>query len=129
MSKFNVYMNSHFSAGGCRLIARARDTSRQRDVKLFAIPGHYDVVGVSDGVDAWVAPAAAGPFFKTATGDCVKLLQKLQAGEALPAVPDAPAIVVARRRVVLQGDGPPPPDPAALAAAAVTTRRRHVLFA
>ena len=37
---------------GERLIARARDTSRGRDVTIHAMPGYWDVVGISDGTDA-----------------------------------------------------------------------------
>lgn len=100
-------MNSHFS--GCRLLARARDTSRNRDVSLHQIPGHWDVVGVSDGVDAWIAPCAAGPFFKTATGNVVDIMRRLQAGEPVAEVPDAPR---AKRARVQMDDDEPAPRPA-----------------
>lgn len=110
MSRFNTYLNTHFKSGGCRLIARAHDRCRDRPVTLHAIPGFWDCVGVSDGTDAWIAPASAGLFFGTATGDCADLMRRLQAGEELPPVPDAPP--PRRARVRLETD----PQPAAPAA-------------
>lgn len=71
MSKYNHYMNSHFS--GCRKLADARDNVRMRDVRLFELPGNLDHVGVSDGVDAWIAPVIAEPF----SVNCRKLLNDL----------------------------------------------------
>src|SRR3954463_522104 len=85
--RFNHYLNAHFQQGECRLIAHARDECRQRDVRLYAIPGFWDVVGVTDGTDAWIAPAAAAPFFKTATGDVADIMRKLRNGDSLPPVP------------------------------------------
>lgn len=105
MNRFNTYMNTHFRASGCRLIARAVDKCRERRVEIFAMPGHYDVVGVTDGTDAWVAPASAGLFFHTATGDCSDIMRRLQAGEELPPVPDFPT---KRARVSLEDDEPAP---------------------
>jgi hypothetical protein len=132
VSKFNHYMNSHFS--GCRLIARARDTCRERDVTIHQIPGYWDVVGVSDGTDAWVAPTSTGPFFKTATGDVTKIMRALEAGEELPPVPDAPAKDQTRRRAVLIDDAEQPPPkrtrtPLEPAGQAAAQGRRHVCFA
>lgn len=97
--RFNHFMASHFKSGGCRLIARARDTCRNRDVELYQIPGEWDVVGVSDGTDAWIAPSAASPFFKTATGDVSEILRRMKMGEPLPPVPNAP-----RARVRIEED-------------------------
>jgi hypothetical protein len=88
--RFNHYLNAHFQQGECRLIAHARDDCRQRDVRLYAIPGFWDVVGVTDGTDAWIAPAAAAPFFKTATGDVADIMRKLRNGDSLPPVPGRP---------------------------------------
>lgn len=102
MNRFNAYMAGHFS--GCRLLAHARDEHRGRDVKLFKIPGHWDVVGVTDGTDSWIAPTAAGPFFKTADGDVADIMRRLQAGEELPPPPDAPR---KRARLVLEDAAPP----------------------
>lgn len=101
MSRFNHYMNSHFS--GCRLLARARDECRNRNVSLYQVPGYWDCVGVSDGTDSWIAPASAAPFFKTATGDVADILRRLQAGEPLPEPPEAPR---PRQRVKLEEEEP-----------------------
>lgn len=103
MNRFNEFMGSHFKSSGCRLIARARDTCRNRDVSIFALPGYWDVVGVSDGTDAWVAPASAGVFFGTATGDCADLMKRLKAGEALPVPPP----LIQRPRVHLDDEPQP----------------------
>jgi hypothetical protein len=134
VSKFNLYLNNHFAGYGCRLIARARDTSRGRDVTIHAIPGYWDVVGVSDGTDAWIAPTAAGPFFKTSTGDVGKIMKALEAGDPLPPVPDAPQASPGRRRVILLDDSDASPPrrsrtPLEPAGTAVAQGRRHVLFA
>lgn len=104
MNRYNEYMHTHFRSGGCRLIARAHDDCRNRDVTIHAMPGYFDVVGVSDGTDAWVAPASAGLFFKTATGDCAELMRMLKAGDALPPVP----ALRARTRVHLDDPQPQP---------------------
>lgn len=90
MGKFTPYMKDHFAGLGCRLIARAYDKHRERRVTIHAVPGYYDCVGVSDGTDAWIAPASAGLFFGTATGDCADLMRRLQAGEPLPPISDFP---------------------------------------
>lgn len=107
--RFNHYLQAHFRQGECRLIALAHDSCRNRDVRLYAVPGHWDVVGVTDGVDAWIAPASAGLFFGTATGDCADLMRRLKAGEDLPPIAgmprprvrleDTPVIVSGRSRV------------------------------
>ncbi len=58
MSQFNRYMGNHFA--GCRLLGEGQDLWRHRQVKIYFIPGRQDVVGVSDGVDSWIAPAGTG---------------------------------------------------------------------
>jgi hypothetical protein len=123
MNRFNGYMNSHFS--GCRLLARAQDAARGRKVTIHQIPGHWDVVGVSDGVDAWMAPTAASPFFKTATGDVSKIMRALEAGEDPGPVPDAPA---GKKRVALVEVEPPvmKRGRVALEVEAPTTTKRNV---
>lgn len=129
MGKFTTFINTHFQGSGCRLIARAFDECRQRRVTLHAIPGYYDCVGVSDGTDAWIAPASAGLFMKTATGDCADIMRRLQVGEELPPVPDFPG--PKRGRVALE-DPEPQPRPRSRVAIAdetpiVPRRTRHVL--
>lgn len=106
MNRFNEYLAHHFKHGGCRLIARAHDRCRDRRVELYAVPGHWDVVGVSDGTDAWIAPCSAGLFFATASGDCADLMRRLQAGEELPPIPDAPPRARTRARLP-ETDHPP----------------------
>lgn len=59
-NRFNTYMTSHFS--GCRLLANAVDPYRNSQVKLYALPGEFDLVGVTDGTDAWMAPVSGDPF-------------------------------------------------------------------
>ena len=87
---FNQYLNAHFQQGECRLIANAYDDCRNREVRLYALPGHWDVVGVTDGTDAWIAPAIAAPFFRTATGNVAEIMRRLQHGEEPLPVPAAP---------------------------------------
>jgi len=60
MARFNEYLKNHWE--GCRLLAEARDNHRNRDVRLYLIPGEQRYVGVSDGVDAFVAPVDINPF-------------------------------------------------------------------
>lgn len=72
--RYNHHFSNQFSA--CRLLKTGRDPHRERDVKIYAIPGEFDVVGITDGVDSWVAPVATG-FLE----DVRKMLQRIQAGE------------------------------------------------
>lgn len=60
ISSFKHYFNNRFE--GCRLLARARDMHRNRDVLIYLVPGEWEVVGVSDGTDVWIAPIVADPF-------------------------------------------------------------------
>lgn len=57
MSRFNNYFTSGFS--GCKLVATGYDPHRERDVRMFLIPGHIDVLGVTDTVDSWIAPLSS----------------------------------------------------------------------
>lgn len=54
---FNQYLNCHFR--NCHEIAGTYSESYKRVVRIFYIPGYYDVVGISDGVDSWIANATA----------------------------------------------------------------------
>jgi hypothetical protein len=78
MSDFKRHMNSGYA--GCRLLAYARDNHRNRDVKIFQIPHEWEAVGVSDGVDSWIAPVIADPF----SVNIKRLMADLQAGKPLP---------------------------------------------
>lgn len=105
--RFNHYLASHFKSAGCQLIARAYDDCRSRQVELHRMPGEWDVVGVTDGTDAWIAPTAASPFFRTATGDVADIMRRLRAGDPLPPVPEPGAPKRQRRRL----DAEPAPEP------------------
>lgn len=60
MSKFNTYFANDFAA--CKLLATTHDPHRNRNVRLFLVPGEENCVGVTDGVDKWIAPVAGDPF-------------------------------------------------------------------
>lgn len=72
--RYNHHLQNHF--GSCLLLARAHDAHRGRDVQLRALPGEFDVVGVTDGTDAWLAPATCRPFGV----DVAALLQRVRDG-------------------------------------------------
>jgi hypothetical protein len=57
--RYNKHFANHFSS--CRLLATGHDPHRNRDVQVRQLPGEFDVVGVTDGVDAWVAPITVAP--------------------------------------------------------------------
>lgn len=78
--RFNEYLSSHFRS--CRLLAEGHDPHRGRDVTLHQIPGTFDVVGVFDGVDAWVAPVLINPF----GANVQALLRRIQDGEQVAPV-------------------------------------------
>jgi len=103
MSRFNSYFVNHF--GGCRHLASTHDQHRNRDVKIYQVPGYSDVVGVTDGVDCWVAPVSH-EIFKV---DIKKLLADLQAGKAIHLPVTAGLKSSARRRISFdEGDSAPP---------------------
>lgn len=101
MNRFNEYMANHF--GSCKLLAYAQDLHRNRKVKIYLVPGHVDVCGVTDGVDAWVAPVSPNLFSVNVS----RLYEDLAAGKTLPK-PDS--VDGARRpRVALRTDTPEQP--------------------
>lgn len=100
MNRFNEYMANHF--GSCKLLAHADDLHRNRKVKIYAIPGWWDVVGVTDGVEAWIAPVSPSLFSVNVT----RLIEDMHAGRPLPK-PEA-AAETRRRRVVLIDQEPQP---------------------
>ena len=90
--KYNVYFANHFR--DCRLLVRGYDPHRQRQVEVRLIPGEWDVVGISDGVDAWVAPVVvASPLFDKARA----VMADIRAGKD-------PKPLEARRRVLIQDE-------------------------
>lgn len=58
--KYNDDMKHHFD--GRRLLAEAFDMHRNREVRIYMLDGTWEYVGVTDGVDAWIAPVVAEPF-------------------------------------------------------------------
>lgn len=52
--KYNSYLNSHFS--GCRTLGHGHDPHRNREVQFKMLPGEFEVIGITDGVDAWICP-------------------------------------------------------------------------
>lgn len=90
MPDYKRHMSNKFAS--CRLLATARDVHRNRDVKVFMLPGDFDAVGVSDGVDVWIAPTTINPF----SVDVRKLLGEIRAGGDPAAVTASP-----RRKLVV----------------------------
>lgn len=75
---YKHHINSHF--GSCRLLAETLDKHRNRKVKLFMMPGEFNHVGVSDGTDAWIAPAISTVF----AVDVCAILAKIREGQDVP---------------------------------------------
>lgn len=61
MNRYNSYMNNHFSA--CLLLTHMHDPHRSRDVRVHMIPGEFEIVGLTDGVDSWICPTST-PFME-----------------------------------------------------------------
>lgn len=106
MPNFKHYMNSRFS--GCRLLANAYDQHRNREVKVFLIPGEFECVGVCDTVDCWIAPVIAEPF-SLPIGSVIK---DILDGKKVVLPINAPGSRKRARSVLLEpGDGDTPPAP------------------
>lgn len=116
MSRYNALMNSHFS--GCRLLHTGHDPHRNREVRFFLLPGEFDYVGISDTVDAWIAPVAT-PFMVKVR----EALGLIREGKSPPAT-------TSRRRLILD-EPSPEPEPrrrrAVIEEPQPTRRARHVL--
>lgn len=69
--RYNRHLCEHFK--NCRLLKIGHDPHRNRRVEIRFIPGEFEVVGMTDGVEAWVAPLATG-FLE----DVRKMLAELQ---------------------------------------------------
>lgn len=104
MADWKHYMSSHFSS--CTLLARARDHHRERDVRIYVIPGVGDAVGISDGTDCWIAPASAECF----SVNVRRLLDDLHAGRGISAEALAGPKKRERRALLSTDDPPAPPD-------------------
>jgi len=118
MANWKHYINSGFA--GCRLLAYARDYCRDRDVRIYQIPGQVDAVGISDGVDAWIAPVRADVF----SVNVARLFDDMQAGRELP----KPVPPVRRGRVRLEPEDAPLPirKPRVVIAEPINQRRSRV---
>lgn len=119
--RFNEFFKNHWA--GCRLLANARDEHRNRDVRIYQVPGEFDFVGVSDGVDAWIAPTSINPF----SVDVRKLLGEIRAGNTVA----APQPFIQRRRIGAPA-APQEPEPAKVTRRSITTPQaggRHAIRA
>lgn len=94
MANWKTYMNSDYA--GCRLLAYARDYCRNRDVRIYQIPGEVEAVGISDGVDRWIAPVKADVF----SVNIARLFEDMAAGREIP----KPTPLVKKGRVTLLED-------------------------
>lgn len=128
MSRFNSYFANDFRA--CRLLAYAHDHCRDREVRLYQIPGEMECVGVTDGTDSWIAPAVESIF----SVNVKQLLRDIFDGKQIP----APTKPVARGgRVKLEDPEPDPPlrprrvrlDDPVVIGSSITPRSRRVVLA
>lgn len=55
MSRYNKYLDSKFH--GCQVIGHRDDPGRARRIMVYAMPDDYAMIGLFDGVDAWVTEA------------------------------------------------------------------------
>lgn len=124
MSRFNTYFNNDFR--GCTLLAYAYDKCRNRQVRIFMMPGYLEDVGISDGVDKWVCPVAANAF----SVDVRKLIGNILAGipNPKPVPPGDPGR--RRRQLVLDEPTQTPAKPrrAVLALPSKPSRIRRALL-
>src|SRR5487761_2681130 len=81
MPDWKNLMISQFSS--CKLLAVSRDLNRDRDVRIYHIPGCFTEVGIADGTDSWIAPAAASCF----DAPIQKLLEEIRLTGRLPVTP------------------------------------------
>lgn len=50
--RWNHHLNNHF--GSCRLLGKGYDPYRKRDIEVRALPGEFELVGITDGTDSFV---------------------------------------------------------------------------
>jgi len=94
MANFKHYFNNNFS--GCLLVATGFDPHRERDVRMYLLPGIVEALGVTDGVDKWAAPMES-PFLE----NVAKAIKGHWAGDTVA----FPLPIMAKR----PGDEPPKP--------------------
>lgn len=104
MSDFKYHIGSKF--GACKLVAVGLDPHRQREVRLYHLPGNFNYVGINDGVDCFIAPASIDPFSK----GIARLFADIRAGKEIVVEQLAkPRRVVSAQRELPLGS----PEPAA----------------
>lgn len=107
MASFKHYFNSRFA--GCRLLAEAFDQHRNRNVSIYQIPGHIDVVGVSDTIDRWIAPVAPELF----SVNIYQLMRDLHDGKDIKLPIRSPLLAQSgkkgRRALIDEAHANPPP--------------------
>lgn len=127
MSRFNHYFANDFAS--CLLVGYARDHHRGRDVRIFKMPGDVENVGVTDGIDKWIAPVIANPF----SINVIQWMKNHLDGVPNPKpVPPQAYTGRVRRSVMTAEDLPPRPGRRALITAEetpATTRSRRALLA
>jgi hypothetical protein len=114
--KYNHLFESRFQ--GCLHLAGYHDPNRKRDVKVFMVPGDHSVVGIWDGVDAWVAPSNT----TVAGTDLVALLESVRNGTFAGAA----AVKTYRRMIRLESPTQPASQGTAVAPETKPIRRRFI---
>ena len=103
MSDYKYHIGNKF--GACRHIANAHDPHRDREVKLYHIPGNFEYVGMCDGTDAFVCPVNIDPF----SAGIARLFADIRAGKEIVvgSLPARRPRVRVRPQMELQLDHPP----------------------
>lgn len=99
--RYNHHFQNHF--GSCRLIVEGHDPHRNRPIQVRLIPGEFEVVGLTDGVDAWIAPVSTAPsdlFDKVR-----RIIEDVKAGKQVGVTTHA---VRERRKINTPTEDPPP---------------------
>jgi hypothetical protein len=89
--RYNHHLQNHFKS--CRLLKRGRDPHRERDVEYRLLPGEFEVVGIFDGVDSFVAQVS-----KEFMPDIFRIMEQIREGQDPPAIIDE---IKSRGRVTL----------------------------
>ncbi len=105
MTRFNRYFANDFS--GCRLIAYGYDVYREREVRVYLMPGDYENVGMTDGTDKWIAPTVADPFGNKGL-NIARLVKDISEGKEV-APPVRPSLIKSRGRRAIIEDEPAQP--------------------
>lgn len=125
MANYNYYFANDFRS--CTLLAYARDPYRERDVRIYQIPGEVENVGITDGTDKWIAPVIANPF----SVNIIALMDNIRNGIPNPK-PEPPGSTRRRLTIDTQQKQAGIPRHALLEPLnqpQPTVRKRHVLLA